>query len=1030
MADKKIEGIFSYHEQTKHRYQGYAKGPGHLDWATQPNPFRRFQEAPLVYLPPIVEDESPPYFKLFESSPIPSQEINVYQISRFLELSLAISAWKQMGDSKWALRSNPSSGNLHPTEGYLILDSLKNVHNQAGVYHYAPEEHGLERRTEFSSQLFNELIEEVPKDAFLMGLTSIHWREAWKYGERAFRYCQHDIGHALAALRIAAAVLGWNLILIEAISDMHLSQLLGLDRKGDFLNAELEHPDLLAIVTNCKTSNVVTSGINTVALNKIVDQPWFGKANRLSSNNRIWDAIDFAAEHSIKNESKSLNSNFQRTSYSLTNFSLELRQERISCRQIIRQRRSAVSFDGVTGLTDQQFYSILIQTIHNIPWDCTTWEPRIHLALFVHRVKGIKPGLYFLVRNNLKLENLKESMKSEFVWENPSGCPDDLNLYLLQEGSFQTIASRVSCNQDIAGQSAFSLGMISDFSSPIKSEGAWYYRRLFWESGMLGQMLYLAAEFSGLRGTGIGCYFDDPVHEILGLQDNSFQSLYHFTIGGAVEDKRLSTLPSYTWSCDLVRPRFVSRNSGCEINPSQRILKSLPEKAKVSWRGRGLSRIGLGTRNFSLINSQHETSLMSYLKGPMNVVEVSPDWTHGSDEILLGDCINKTLESELMEAEALFIISRTGPVRGNNLRMFEEMNRRNQPIPNIFDLKEGLGHCLHPEFLNDQMLRSIHRIGCSSLDLLLVDVPYALVKILGKVELFKQLKMSSEFLQMQCQKGRLKGFGVSLGDLFPENENAPWFTPKEIFQVFREFQGFQAVELVGNFIESRPFKEFNGNKSFIQEIKENGLLTLVGTPLRAHYEGREILLIDYPNIEEIDSEAKWDWVLGELESTTNQIHLSSMADGRTLKEVLQASGISSPFYFRRAVETAQKFQPQNYDQVNQVEQNINNLYLRARGLGEQVVQARLWDPAHFDEKMNEAHELLDWVIQCIKIRGSQGESSFYDEIRDKYFPNLSNDISLQTLGILWLFDHGVDIVLNGMRRQSYINEAKAILEGL
>ncbi len=1029
MADKNIEGIFSYHDQTKHRYQGYAKGPGHLDWATQPNPFRRFQEAPLVFLPPVIEDESPPYFQLFEPTPIPSQEINVYQISRFLELSLAISAWKQMGDSKWALRSNPSSGNLHPTEGYLILDSLENVHHQAGVYHYAPKEHGLERRTEFSSQLFNELLEDLPEDSFLIGLSSIHWREAWKYGERAFRYCQHDIGHALAALRIAAAVLGWDLFLMEGISDAHLSQLLGLDRKDDFLNAELEHPDLLAFVTNCKIQNVGTGCINTKALEKIVAQPWYGKANRLSPENRIWDAIDLAAEHSIKNETKTSDKDFQKNFISLTNFSLGLRQRRITSRQIIRQRRSAVSFDGVTGLTIKQFYSVLIQTSHKIPWDCTFGEPRIHLAIFVHRVKGMKPGLYFLVRNNKKLEILKSSMRSEFVWEIPSDCPNDLNLFLLQEGSFQTIASRVSCNQDIAGQSAFSLGMISDFASPIKSEGSWYYRRLFWESGMLGQMLYLAAEFSGVRGTGIGCYFDDPVHEILGFPDNEFQSLYHFTVGGAVDDKRLSTLPSYFWSCDLARPRFVSRYSACEINPSQKLLKSLPEKAKVSWKGRALSRIGMGTKNFSLINSQHEASLMTYLKGPMNVVEVSPDWTQGSDEILLGDCLNKALEVENIDPGALFIVSRTGAVRGSSLRMFEEMTRRNHPIPNIFDLKEGLGHCLHPDFLNDQLLRSLHRVGCSSLDLLLIDVPYALAKILGKTELFKQLNLASKFLQKQCKEGRMKGFGISLGDLFPEQENIPWITPQEIVQVFGEFQEFHAVELVGNFIVSKPFKKYHGNNSFIQEIKESGFLTLAGKPFRAQYEGREILLIDYPHIEDIDSEAKWDWVLNELESTTNQIHLSSMTDGRTLKELLQSSGISSPFYFRRAVESAQKFQPQTFDQVNQVEQNINNLYLRARGLGEQIVQARLWDPVHFDEKMGEVHELLDWVIQCIKIRGSQGESDFHDEIREKYFSDFSKDFSLQTLGILWLFDQGVDIVLNGMRRQSYVGEARAILEG-
>jgi hypothetical protein len=35
------------------------------------------------------------------------------------------------------------------------------------------------------------------------------------------------------------------------------------------------------------------------------------------------------------------------------------------------------------------------------------------------------------------------------------------------------------------------------------------------------------------------------LHDLLGLKDDRFQSLYHFTIGGPVEDPRLRTLAPY-----------------------------------------------------------------------------------------------------------------------------------------------------------------------------------------------------------------------------------------------------------------------------------------------------------------------------------------------------------------------------------------------------------------------------------------------------------------------------------------------------
>ena len=67
------------------------------------------------------------------------------------------------------------------------------------------------------------------------------------------------------------------------------------------------------------------------------------------------------------------------------------------------------------------------------------------------------------------------------------------------------------------------------------------------ESGVVGQVLYLEAEAAGARGTGIGCFYDDPVHDVLGLAGHTFQSLYHFTIGMPIEDTRLTTEPGYAW---------------------------------------------------------------------------------------------------------------------------------------------------------------------------------------------------------------------------------------------------------------------------------------------------------------------------------------------------------------------------------------------------------------------------------------------------------------------------------------------------
>ena len=204
--------------------------------------------------------------------------------------------------------------------------------------------------------------------------------------------------------------------------------------------------------------------------------------------------------------------------------------------------------DGTTSLSAEAFYLMLDRVLPRVdrtPF-CSLASPAlVHLGLFVHLIDGIPPGVYVLVRTADGVAKMKAAMRSEFFWERPPDCPDTLPLFLLGEGDVRSIAWRVSCDQQIAGASAFSCGMIAEFEPRLRHFGAWLYRRLYWETGLIGQVLYLEAEAAGRRATGIGCFYDDPVHDVFGLTGTDYQSLYHFTIGGAVEDTRLTSLPPY-----------------------------------------------------------------------------------------------------------------------------------------------------------------------------------------------------------------------------------------------------------------------------------------------------------------------------------------------------------------------------------------------------------------------------------------------------------------------------------------------------
>ena len=532
MADQKTTSasIRHYHDATKHTLQRYAAGPEALDWDDQPEAFRWYDGAARTDLPLTADDLQPLYIELSQPGKIEPQALTLANIACLLEISFGLSAWKQYGDAKWPLRCNPSSGNLHAEEAYVISNQVEGLNS--GVYHYLSRDHQLEQRCRLDhNPLTNETI--------LIGLSSIQWREAWKYGERAYRYCQLDTGHAIAALRYAAATLGWRAEILDQSSDAQLSTLLGIDRKEDFGKAETEHADVLIQIST-------TAQTMELDLNKLLEATnaavWQGQANSLSEKHMyqwpIIDEVTIAAEKPVTEEHNTKQYNFA------TPLSSPCQLEAAT---LIRCRRSAQAFDGQTKISSEAFYRILDMTLprHDIaPWDSTPWRDNINLVLFLHRVEGLKPGLYALVRNPESLDEFKTAISREqFEWQHIDGCPEHLPLYSLVNANGQKLATSLSCHQGIAGQSCFSLAMIAD-CAPIETAN-WHYRRLYWEAGMIGQVLYLEAEAAGIQGTGIGCYFDDSVHEVLGITNKRWQSLYHFTVGGGIRDARIQTIPPY-----------------------------------------------------------------------------------------------------------------------------------------------------------------------------------------------------------------------------------------------------------------------------------------------------------------------------------------------------------------------------------------------------------------------------------------------------------------------------------------------------
>jgi SagB-type dehydrogenase family enzyme len=405
-----------------------------------PDPFRHYEGTRLVDLP---------------ADPKPSEDWIDF-LSALLFYSASISATKKtVSGEHYALRVNPSSGNLHPTEFHIACPN--------GIYHYRVSSHMLEQRATGDYGSLRLL------------LTTIAWREAWKYQSRAYRYCLHDVGHAWQSLAMAAADLGCETTAIGNFDDEEVARLFGLaDDEWPMLLVEIRGTPAIPHAQNRESFGGTPNKLST----EVIRYPLIEEMHAATKKLVGWQAEAPAP-----------------LLPGLANY-----------KEIARRRRSALDFrGGDETISYDQLLSLLSLAA----------EPYIQLYLYVHRVGDLAPGLYRYWADQSRLE-------------------------LLKSGDQRVVAAGLSLGQDLAGNSCVTFSMVGDLGRAGELHGDRGYRHVHFQAGAIGQRLYLAAESLGFQSTGIGAFFDDSVHEYLGIaRDSDRQVVYHFACGYAVADGRL-----------------------------------------------------------------------------------------------------------------------------------------------------------------------------------------------------------------------------------------------------------------------------------------------------------------------------------------------------------------------------------------------------------------------------------------------------------------------------------------------------------
>src|ERR1700722_2740974 len=537
-----------YHEFTKHTVEKLHRSQHYLDWANMPNPYRHYEGVPLLDLPADPPAPPIPALEVLEgklgdaftndatqnaaardatakggaenvvanagakNAPLKDGAATVARhdaekavatdgaafLSQLMFYSASISAIKRAATSTYALRVNPSSGNLHPTEFHFCTRGL--VDWPDGLYHYRPSSHMAEQRA--IGDFVSKLTDTAAPLVFV--LTSIAWREAWKYRDRAYRYCLHDIGHAWQSLALAGRAMGCESFAIGNFVDDEVSASCLLNEDEWPMLIITLHGSSIPVISRERPKTVLYCGEANQLSEEKISYPRIEKihaATKLLSDTKVLDDGLSCADRLKMNESDGIG--LPPPLATSNGFG-----------DVVRTRRSALDFRGGDEFMSLARLSTLLSGTAKPFFADFAAHRFVQLYLYVHRVNGLEPGVYR-------------------YW------PERAQLEAIKLGDQRLVAAALSLGQDLAGNSCVTFSMIGDFEKATQIYGDRGYRYVHFEAGAIGQRMYLAAEALGLRATGIGAFFDDEVHKYLSIAPEQGQVVYHFAVGYPVTDPRL-----------------------------------------------------------------------------------------------------------------------------------------------------------------------------------------------------------------------------------------------------------------------------------------------------------------------------------------------------------------------------------------------------------------------------------------------------------------------------------------------------------
>ncbi len=472
---------------------------------------------------------------------------------------------------------------------------------------------------------------------------------------------------------------------------------------------------------------------------------------------------------------------------------------------------------------------------------------------------------------------------------------------------------------------------------------------------------------------------------------------------------------------------------------------SFPDTAirTLGQTGFQMSNIGFGGYRIQYNSIEHARALRYALLNGINIIDTSSNYTDGGSEMLIGNLLQEMVERKEVQHDEVVVVSKAGYVQGQNMKLARESESTGRPFADMVKISDDCWHCIHPDFLQDQLSRSLERLQMPALDIYLLHNPeYYLSQCkkhngtdveFARVEYYRRIQVAFEWMEEKVAEGKIKSYGIS-SNTFPNPTDDFAFTSLEKILEIAEYVAsrnyFHVIQFPLNLYESGACFEKNqviGEKTLLQFAAEKNIATLTNRPLNAMTKAGMVRLASFRETAPSEIRKKHEKALQKLSVLETQFKSQFLSKAPTEvpeKHFIQVFSLSDQLTTALNVY-------ENWEHWDHVKQNIivPQVFSYLNYLNQNLPEDVDWKKWS-DNYANTLYELLESIsrhYENIAQLRSKNIADTLDEANESL--QLSETLSQKTLQILTSVP-GVQCVLSGMRKTPYVEDALAAIRQL